>query len=76
MHFLNWLLEQDEGPGGLGLFSSVVYNDINNGCGARFTDPLEWQEHFNTKHKRTAKVLNGLLTESYIAFTESFSAEK
>jgi len=76
VHFLNWLLEQSEEPGGLGLFSSVVYNDINNGCGLRFTDPLEWQDHFNNKHKRTAKVLNGLLTESYIAYTESFSAEK
>lgn len=58
------------------MFSSVVYNDINNGCGLRFTDPLEWQDHFNNKHKRTANVLNGLLTESYIAYTESFSAEK
>lgn len=75
MHFLNWVLEQSEEPGDVGLFSAIVYNDINNGCGARFTNPMEWQEHFVTKHKRTARVLIELLLESYTVYTEGFKEE-
>jgi len=75
VHFLNWILEQQEAPKGIGLFSNIIYQDINNGCGMRFTEPMEWQDHFNDRHKKTAKVLNTLLLEAYVAYRDSFSAD-
>lgn len=76
MHFLDWTLKQQEALGGVGLFSSLLYQDINNGCGLRYTDPMEWQEHFNTKHRKTASVLNNLLLETVTAYNNRFNAEK
>lgn len=76
MHFLNWILEQQESPGEVGLFGTIIYNDINNGCGMRFTEPMEWQDHFNDRHKKTAKVLNSLLLEAYVGYRDSFNADK
>jgi len=69
-------LEQDEEPGGIGLFSNIIYQDINNGCGARFTTPAEWKAHFEVKHKRTASVLTGLLNEAFIVYSKSFNDKK
>jgi hypothetical protein len=37
---------------------------------------MEWQEHFNTKHKKTACVLNGLLLDTVEAYNNRFNAEK
>jgi hypothetical protein len=76
VHFLDWTLKQHDALGGLGLFSNILYQDINNGCGLRYTDPMEWQEHFNTKHKKTARVLNGLLLDTVEAYNNRFNAEK
>jgi len=75
VHFLNWILEQDEEPGGLGLFSSIIYQDINNGCGLRFTEPSEWKAHFEIKHKKTAPILTGLLEDAFVAYSKRFNTE-
>jgi hypothetical protein len=75
VHFLNWVLEQDEEPGGLGLLSNLIYQDINNGCGLRFTEPTEWKAHFELKHRKTAKVLTGLLEDAYVSYSKRFSNE-
>ena len=75
MHFLNWVLEQDEEKGSLGLFSSVLYQDITNGCGLRFTEPVEWKAHFELKHKKTARVLNDLLEDAFVAYSQRFNNE-
>ena len=75
MHFLNWVLEQDEEKGPIGLFSSVLYQDINNGCGLRFTEPVEWKAHFELKHKKTARVLNDLLEDAFVAYSQRFNNE-
>lgn len=75
MHFLNWVLEQDEEKGPLGLLSSILYQDINNGCGLRFTEPVEWKAHFELKHKKTARVLNDLLEDAFVAYSQRFNNE-
>jgi len=72
VHFLNWILKQDEEPGGLGLFSSIIFQDINNGCGLRYTEPTEWKEHFEKKHKKTSDVLNSLLEDAYVTYSKRF----
>ena len=68
MHFLNWVLDQKEEPGDLGLISAVMWADINNGCGLRYTSPVEWNHHFDSKHKKTSELLNGMLTEAFILY--------
>lgn len=68
MHFLNWLLEQQDEPGDSGLLANVIWADINNGCGLRFTSPVEWSQHFSIKHKKTAEILNDLLNEAFILY--------
>ena len=75
MHFLNWVLDKQEAPGNLGLFAKVVWNDINNGCGARYTSPVEWRIHFNKKHPKTAEKLSQLLSVAYTEYTKSLSDE-
>jgi hypothetical protein len=76
MHFLDWALEQQGEPGVAGSFGRVIYQDINNGCGNRFTNPMEWREHFNAKHKRTTHVLCNMLEEAYESYLNRFNAEK
>jgi len=76
VHFLNWILDQQEEPGNLGIFSKVIWQDINNGCGARYTTPLEWRSHFDKKHPRTKERLNALLSAAYIQYASAFTAEK
>lgn len=76
MHFLNWILDQQEEPGNLGVFSKVIWQDINNGCGARFTSPIEWRIHFNKKHPTKADTLNGLLAAAYVQYVNSITPDK
>lgn len=74
MHFLNWVLEKQEDKGSLGLFADILWNDMNNGCGLRYTTPIEWREHFLNKHPRTSKALIELLEESFEAYADRVSA--
>ena len=76
MHFLNWVLEKQDEPGNLGVFAKVLWQDINNGCGARYTTPLEWRGHFDKKHPRTKEKLNALLSQVYLQYADSFNEEK
>ena len=73
MHFLDWVLEQQEEPGVAGVLGILIYQDINNGCGARFTTPMEWQHHFTTKHKKNTPTLTSLLEDSYVAYLDRFN---
>jgi hypothetical protein len=68
VHFLNWVLEQDGEPGGLGLISKVIYQDINNGCAPRFTEISEWKTHFFLEHPKTHKTINTLIDEAVIYY--------
>jgi len=76
MHFLDWILSQQEEPGIAGALGRVIYQDINNGCGARFTTPLEWNDHFSKKHKRTFSVLETMLENAFEAYLNRLNAEK
>jgi len=76
MHFLDWVIEQKDGPGTAGSFGRLIYNDINNGCGARFTTPMEWQAHFIKYHKRNVHILESLLEDAFDAYLDRFNAEK
>jgi len=76
VHFLNWLLEQQEEPGDVGLFATVIWQDINNGCGLRYTEYREWQHHFIKKHPRMAKRLIALLESSYLLYMAQFTVSQ
>ena len=73
MHFLDWVLEQQAEPGVAGVFGKLIYQDINNGCGARFTTPMEWQYHFTLKHKKNVHTLTSLLEDAYVAYLDRFN---
>jgi hypothetical protein len=76
MHFLDWTLAQQGEPGTAGALGRLLYTDINNGCGVRFTSPIEWNEHFSIRHSRTQHVLSSMLSDTYEAYLDSFNAEK
>jgi hypothetical protein len=73
VHFLDWVLEQQTEPGVAGVFGQLIYQDINNGCGARFTTPMEWQYHFTLKHKKNVHALTSLLEDAYVAYLDRFN---
>jgi len=73
VHFLDWILEQQAEPGVAGVFGKLIYQDINNGCGARFTTPMEWQYHFTLKHKKNVHTLTSLLEDAYVAYLDRFN---
>jgi len=76
MHFLNWVLEKQEEPGDLGLFATVIYQDINNGCALRFTEPSEWKAHFTLKHRKMGYILIGLLENATLEYQVAFNPDK
>ena len=76
MHFLNWVLEQEGESGGLGLISHVLYQDINNGCALRFTEPSEWKAHFSLKHPKTYKTINKLIDDAVIYYLHNVDDKK
>ena len=75
MHFLDWALDQQDELGPLGVVSKVLWQDINNGCGARYTTPAEWHDHFNKKHPRTADKLSNLVATAYVEYVKSLKTE-
>ena len=76
MHFLDWLLEQQEEPGVAGVFGRLIYQDINNGCGLRYTEPNEWAALFSKKHPQKKDFLIGILDDAFISYLNRFNAEK
>jgi hypothetical protein len=70
VHFLNWILEQQDEPGSLGSISRLIWQDINNGCGLRYTSPIEWQKHFSSNHRKTAAILNNMLNGAFILYVQ------
>lgn len=75
MHFLDWALDQQDELGNLGKISKVFWQDINNGCGARYTTPKEWERHFVEKHPRSSEKLIELLTIASVEYVKSHKAE-
>jgi hypothetical protein len=75
VHFLDWTLEQSDVLGNLGLISRTLAQDINNGCGSRFTTLSEWEDHFITKHPRTAEKLTNLVALAHVEYVNSLKSE-
>ena len=75
MHFLDWTLDQQDEFGNLGTIAKVLWQDINNGCGARYTTPMEWRAHFQQKHPKKADILSNLLAVAYVEYSKTLTKE-
>ena len=75
MHFLDWTLDQQDDQGNLGLIAKVLWQDINNGCGARYTTPVEWRIHFQEKHAKKAEILSKLVSVAYVEYAKTLIKE-
>jgi hypothetical protein len=72
--FTPWVLEQLDRPDDVGRFASIMWGDINNGCGSSsMRDPVSWKKHFELVHPKTSTALLILLSEAYAEYVHATS---
>ena len=65
-----------ETPSKLSRFATIVYHDINNGCGSRRFTPVEWKKHFEEHHTDSAGYLISALAAAYTQYMLSHKEMK